>query len=102
MNDDDFAELFKTLPGGQSSASWRDTAAEPGTLGKTFKELLQQAWQSQDADASLSPLRDMLASAIQQLNRTVDGTPEATAARDQLGQLSESIRTAVARSSAEL
>jgi ElaB/YqjD/DUF883 family membrane-anchored ribosome-binding protein len=103
MNDDDFAELFKKLQTGQSSgASWRDIAAEFESLGRTLGDVLQRAWQSQDVDSGLKQLRDVLGSAIQELNRAVDGTPEATQARDQLEQLRESIRRAAERSTAEL
>jgi hypothetical protein len=58
--------------------------------------------QGQDNDAGLDRLRDVLESMIGELNRSVDGTPEARQARDQLVQLTESLRAATARAGDEL
>jgi hypothetical protein len=104
VQDDEYAELFKKLSSGQSTGggSWQDVAAEFESLGKTFGEVLRRAWQSQDTNSGIGRVRDLLASAINDLNRAVDGTPEAVQARDQLVQLSDSIRTAADQASAEL
>jgi ABC-type transporter Mla subunit MlaD len=103
VNDDEFAELFKKLSSGQSTdASWRDVAAEFESLGKTFGEVLRRTWQTQGIDSGLGQLSDLLASAIQELNRTVDGTSEAAQARDQLMHVVESLQRAADRATAEL
>jgi hypothetical protein len=103
MNDDDFAELFKKLPSRRSpDTSWKDVAAEFEALGKTFADVVRGAWQGQEADAGLGQLRESLQAMIQNLNRAVDGTPEAQQARDQLVHLTESIRAAAERTSDEL
>lgn len=102
MNDDDFAELFKKLPDKPSSgASWQDVAAEFEALGKTLSDVLRDAWQRPD-DAGLARLRESLQSMIQDLNRAVEGTPEAQQARDQFAHLTESIRSAAVQASDEL
>ncbi len=103
MDDDDFAELFKKLPGRSTNdTSWQDVGAEFEALGKTLGDVLRGAWQRQDADAGLNRLRDSLQAMIQDMNRTVDGTPEAQEARDQLSQLTERIRAAAERAGDEL
>jgi ABC-type glycerol-3-phosphate transport system substrate-binding protein len=103
MNDDDFAELFKKLPSKPSSGtSWQDVAAEFEALGKTFGDALRGAWQRQDTDARLGGLGELLGSMIQDVNRAIDGTPEAQQARDQLVRLTESIREAAARAGNEV
>lgn len=103
MDDDDFAELFKKLPrSSPSDTSWQDVGAEFEALGKTLGDVLRGAWQGQDADAGLNRLRDSLESMIRDMNRTVDGTPEAQEARDQLSQLTERIRAAAERAGDEL
>jgi hypothetical protein len=103
FNDDDFAELFKKLPGKSSSgATWQDIQAELEALGKSFGDVLRTAFQGQDTAAGLSQLRTSLDSAIDDLNRAIEGTPEARDARDQFVQLTETIRTAAERASAEL
>jgi hypothetical protein len=103
MDDDDFAQLFKKLPSRPSTGtSWQDVAAEFEALGKTLGEVVRDAWQRQDNDAGLGQLRDSLHSMIQELNRTVEGTPEAQQARDQFVHLTESIRAAAERASDEL
>jgi hypothetical protein len=103
MNDDDFAELFKTLPKGPSAGtSWQDVGAEFEALGKTLGDLLRGVWQSQDNAPGLSGLRTTLQSMIQDVNRTVDGTPEAQIARDRLVEMTERIRLATARAGDEL
>jgi hypothetical protein len=103
MDDDDFAELFKKPTPPSSGTSWQDVAAEFEALGKTLGDALRGAWQRQDTDeAALGGLRDSLQSMIQELNRAVDGTPEAQQARDQLVHLTESIRAAAERTSEEL
>jgi hypothetical protein len=103
MNDDDFAELFRKLPSGESTGtSWQDVAAELEALGKTVGEVLRRAWQGADTGTSLGRLSDVVAAAIDQLNRAVDGTPEAVEARDQLVELRENLRAAVERAGTEL
>jgi hypothetical protein len=103
MDDDDFAELFKRLPSRPSTgSSWQDLGAEFEALGKTLGDVLRGAWQRQENDAGLGQLRDSLQSMIQELNRVVDGTPEARQARDQLVHLTESIRAAAERAGDEL
>ena len=50
--DDEYAELFKKLPGKRSNeATWQDVAAELGALGRTFGDVVRNAWQGQDTDA---------------------------------------------------
>jgi hypothetical protein len=103
MNDDDFAELFKKLPSRPSAGtSWQDVAAEVEALGKTLGDVVRDAWQRQDNDVGLARLRESLQSMIQDLNRAVEGTPEAQQARDQFVHLTESIRAAAERTSDEL
>jgi hypothetical protein len=103
MDDDDFAELFKKLPSRPSSGtSWQDVGAELEALGKTLGDVLRGAWQRQDAEAGLGGLRDALDSMIQEVNRAVEGTPEAQDARAQLVQVTERIRAAAERASDEL
>ena|SRR5438067_4392538 len=103
MDDEDFAELFKKLPSkSPSDTSWEDVGAEFEVLGKTLGDVLRGAWQRQDADAGLSRLRDSLQSMMQDMNRAVDGTPEAQEARDQLVHVAERIRAAAERAGDEL
>ena len=103
MDDDDFAELFKKLPrSSPTETSWQDVGAEFEALGKTLGEVLRGAWQRQDADAGLNRLRDSLQSMIQDINRAVDGTPEAQEARDGLAEVTERIRAAAAQAGDEL
>jgi hypothetical protein len=103
MDDDDFAELFKKLPSRPSTGtSWQDVATEFEALTKTVGDVLRDAWQRHEDDAGLGRLRDSLQSMIGELNRAVDGTPEAIEARDQLVHLTESIRAAAERAGDEL
>ena len=103
MDDDDFAELFKKLPSRPpTGSSWQDVVAEFEALGKTLGDVVRDAWQRGDSDATLGGLRESLQSIIQDLNRAVDGTPEAQQARDQLVRMSDSIRTAAERAGDEL
>src|SRR6476661_8050438 len=98
MDDDDFAELFKKLGAGPSTGtSWRDVGAELEALGKTLGDAVREAWQRDDTQAGLAPLRDSLQSLLGQVERAFDGTPEGQQARDQLVRLTESIRSAAAR-----
>jgi hypothetical protein len=103
FNDDDFAELFKKLPSKSSGGTtWQDVAAELGALGKSFGDILRNTLQGQDSEAGLSQLRTSLEAMVQDLNRAIDGTPEAEQARDQLVNLTESIRKAVGQASEDL
>ena len=103
MNDDDFAELFKKLPNSRSTGtSWADVAAEFEALGKTLDDVLRGVWRGQETDAGLGRLRDSLESMIQELNHAIDGSPEAQQARDQLAQLTQSIRAAAERAGNEV
>jgi hypothetical protein len=103
MDDDDFAELFKKLGSGPSTGtSWQDVGAELEALGKTLGDAVREAWQRQDTQAGLAPLRDSLQSMLAQVDRAFDGTPEGQQARDQLVRLTESIRAAAARAGDEV
>jgi len=103
VNDEDFAELFKQLSSGRSTeATWQDVAAEFEALGKTFSEVLWRVWQSADTTAGMGRLQEMLSDAISDVNQAVDGSPEATEAREQLVDLRDNLRSAVERATAEL
>jgi hypothetical protein len=103
MNDDDFAELFKKLPSRASSdATWQDVRNEFEALGNTLGDVLRGVWQRQEGDAVPGRLRDSFQALMDELGRSVEGTPEARQARDQLVRLSESIRSAAERASDEL
>jgi hypothetical protein len=103
VNDDDFAELFKKLPSGESTgSSWQDVVDELAALGKTFAEVARRVLQSTETDASLGQVREMMSGAIDELNRTVDGSPEAVQAREQLVQVRDTLREAIDRASSEL
>jgi hypothetical protein len=102
MNDDDFAELFKNLPSGASTGtSWQDVISEFEALGKTVGDVLRSAWQRQDDDG-LGRLRDSLDYLVKDVNRTIDGTPEAQQARDQFARFASSMREAAERAGDEL
>jgi len=103
MNDDDFAELFRKLPGSSSSGtSWQDVGAEFEALARTLGDAVRGAWQRQDPEAGLSGLNDALDALIREVNRAVDGTPEAQVARTQLVDLTEKIRAALERAGDDL
>jgi hypothetical protein len=103
MNDDDFAELFRQLSGGPSTTtSWRDVRAEIEALGTTLGQVFRAAWRSQDGDAALGRLRQVLSSVTEELNDTVEGTPEAHQARQRLVDLTESLRKAAEEAGDEL
>jgi hypothetical protein len=103
MQDDEYAELFKKLPKGSSSGtSWQDVAAEFENLGKNVADVLRNAWQRADGEADLGQLRTALHSALEDMNRAVDGSPETAQARDQLARLAESIRSAIERAGDEV
>ena len=103
MNDDDFAELFRKLPDGQSTGtSWQDVAAELEALGRTLSEVVRRAWDGTDSGSGMTRLREAVAGAVDELNRAVDGTPEAAQAREQLADIRDNLRTAVERASNEL
>jgi hypothetical protein len=103
VNDDDFAELFKSLNSGPSTGtSWQDVADELAALGRTLGDVLRRAWQQSDDDQTLARLREVLQAMADDLNRAVDGTPEATYARDQLTQLTDRLRAAAERAGDEL
>jgi hypothetical protein len=103
MNDDDYAELFRKLPSGESSgSSWREVAAEFEALGNTLGEVLRRAWRTQGLDSGLGQLRELLTARTDELNRTIDGTPEAAQARHQLARLIEALQAAAERASAEV
>jgi len=98
MNDEDFAELFKQLSSGQStSGTWQDVASEFEALGKTLGAVFRAAWRTQDADSALGRLGELLASATQDLNAAVEGTPEAQQAREQFERLTDSLSEAAER-----
>src|SRR5229473_6893898 len=102
MDDDDFAELFEKLPrSSPTETSWQDVGAEFEALGKSFGDVLRGAWQRQDADVGLNRLRDSLQAMIQDMNRAVDGTPEAQEARDRFVEVTEKLRAAAERAGDE-
>jgi hypothetical protein len=107
MDDDDFAELFKNFKKTEPSstgASWEDVAQEFQALGRTLGEALRAAFQPHD-EGELGDLRTSLHSMIEEANRVLDesvSAPEAVQAREQFRRLTESIRQATARASAEL
>jgi ElaB/YqjD/DUF883 family membrane-anchored ribosome-binding protein len=103
MDDQDFDELFKRLSSGRSTtSSWQDVRAELDALGKTLGDVLRTAWHSPDADSGIGRLRELLSSALQELNGAVDGTPEAQQARDQFVRVTESLRAAAERAGDEV
>jgi hypothetical protein len=102
MNDDDFAELFRKLPGPSSGTSWHDVGAEFAELGRTLGDVLRSTWNGQDSAGGLGQLREAVESLTDQMNSAIDGSPEARQARDQLRQLTESIREAAAQAGDEV
>jgi len=103
MQDDEYAELFKKLPPKSSSSnSWQDVATEFENLGRTFADVIRQAWRQSDGETTLNQLRDGLQSVIDSVQRHTDGSPETAQARDQLVRLVESIREAVTQASDEV
>lgn len=103
MHDDEYAELFKKLSSGNSTGtSWQDVVAEFEALGKTLSEVLRRAWQENDTDSALGRLREVVADSVNDLNHAVDGSPEATQAREQLVELRDSLSSAVERAGTEL
>ena len=102
-DDDEYAELFKKLPGESSSgSSWRDVAAEFEALGKTVGEVLRGAWQGSNGDEGLGQLRSAFESVAEDLNKAAEGTPETQQAREQLMRLVEAIREAAQRAGEEV
>jgi len=98
MNDDDFDDLLRQLTGGQSTeTSWDDVRVELEALARNLGDVLQAAWRGQNGDSTLARLQEMVFSATQQLSDTVDGTPEAQQARDQLVHLANSLNSAIER-----
>jgi hypothetical protein len=98
MNDDDFDDLLKQLTGGQSTeTSWNDVRVELEALARNLSDVFQAAWRGQNHDSTLARLQEMMFSATQQLSDTVEGTPEAQQARDQLLHLANSLNSAIER-----
>lgn len=98
MSDDEFDELLKQLTSGQSTEStWQDVRVELETLARNLGDVLQTAWRTQNGDSALDRLQELFFSATQQVNETVDGTPEAQQAMEQLSHLAESLSSAVER-----
>ena len=102
MTDDDFAELFKSLPGRGRGSSWREVGAEFEALGKTLGDVLRNAWQRSDDDPFVQQMRESVEAAIDQLDRATAESPETREARDQLGRLAEAIRSAAERAGDEV
>lgn len=105
MNDEDFAELFRQLnqPSGRSTTtSWQEVRAEFEALGNTLGEVLRGAWRGQDPDSVLGRLRSVLSSVTEELNETVEGTPEAQVARERVSRFAESLRKAAEEAGDEL
>ncbi len=105
-DDDEYAELFKSLPEGSAQGrgtSWQDVAAEFGALGSTLGDLLRNAWQRSDGDALLGGLRESLNSIVERVDRAPDGgNPETERARDDLTRLADSIRDAATQAGEDL
>jgi hypothetical protein len=102
-DDDEFAELFRSLPSrGSSGTSWRDVAVELEGLGRTFGDVLRTAWQRSDDDPIVRQLRESVEDAIGQLDRATAESPETRDAREQLQRLVEAIRTAAERAGEEM
>jgi hypothetical protein len=103
MNDDDFAELFRSLPRGSvSESSWQDVASELAALGQTLGDVLRRAWQRQDADPGLARLREVLQAALLDAGGALEGSPEAQQTREQLVALRDAIRASIDRAGSEL
>src|SRR5689334_3602006 len=103
MSDDEYAELFKKLSSGQSTGNtWQDVVDELSALGRTVSEVLRRAFEDTDTASGLSGLRSAVSDALADLNRAVDGTPEASQARDQLVDIRDQLRAAAERASSEL
>ena len=92
MNDDDFAELFRRLPGRESS--WREVGAELEALAGTLGDVLREAWRRSDNDPLVRQMRESVEDAIDRLGRASEGSSETREARDQLFKLAEAIRSA--------
>jgi hypothetical protein len=103
MTDDDFAELFKRLPGRNSGgSSWRDVGAELEALGRTFGDMLRAAWQESENDPVMRQMRSSVEDAIDRLGRSAEDNAETREAREQLVRLAEAIRSAAERAGDEL
>ena len=103
MKDEDFDELLKQLSSGQSTrGSWREVRAEFDALGQTLGRVLHKAWESQEADSALGRLRELVASATEELRVGVEGTPEAQQARERLQRLTDSVHAAAERAGDEV
>lgn len=104
MTDDDFAELFKSLPrrGTSGGTSWRDVGDELAALGKTFGDVLRATWQRSSDEPFMRDLRESVEDAIGQLDRATAESDEAREARDQLVRLAEAIRSAAERAGDEV
>jgi hypothetical protein len=95
MNDEDFAELFRQLSSGRAATtSWQDVRAEFEALGNTLGDVIRVAWRSQDADSAVGRLRRVLSTVTEELNQTVEGTPEAQRAHERFVRLRDSLRKA--------
>jgi hypothetical protein len=98
MNDDDFDDLLRQLTSGQSTeTSWNDVRVELEALARNLSDVFQAAWRGQNGDSTLARLQEMMFSATQQLSETVEGTPEAQQAREQLVHLANSLSSAIER-----
>jgi ElaB/YqjD/DUF883 family membrane-anchored ribosome-binding protein len=102
MDDDDFAELFKRLPSRATGTSWQDLFAEFEALSKTLGDALRSTWQGHDDQVGLGRLREALESLIEEVNRAIEGAPEAQQAREQLVHLTSSIRAAAEQAGDDL
>jgi methyl-accepting chemotaxis protein len=102
MQDDEYAELFKKLPPRGSGSSWQDVANEFENLGRTFADVIRNAWRQSEGDTTLTQLRDGLQLVIESVQRHTDGSPETAQARDQLVRVVESIREAITQASDEV
>jgi hypothetical protein len=104
MDDDDFAELFRTPYRPKSDASWDDVGREFQNLGKTLGSAFRAAWERQPNHERVRELQDSLQAVMDEVTHALDqgiGTPEAEQARDQVARLAETIRGAAERSTQE-
>jgi hypothetical protein len=97
FNDDEFAELFKKLPSRTGGTSWQDVGDELGSLGRTFGDLLRNAWQKSENDPVMAEMRETVQRLIDDVRHAADGSAETQQAREQLSRLTAALRDGIAR-----
>ncbi|HEV7665064.1 MAG TPA: hypothetical protein VGQ62_16150 [Chloroflexota bacterium] len=105
MNDDDFAELFKTPYRPNRDATWDDVAREVQNLGKSVGDAFRAAWERQPNYDRVQQLEASLQGLMADVTHAIElgiATPEAEQAREQVTRLTETIRVAAERSTSEL